>query len=284
MKSFAIEMENVWFVRQGKAIIHNFSWHVEEGTHWVLMGPNGSGKTTVLKLIAGYLWPTEGAISVLGNQFGKTDLRNLRRQIGWVGSFLQEHIAFEQTPMDIVLSGTMGSLWLYEKPSKESIILAEAMIDLVGCANLLKTPYGVLSQGEKQRILLARALAAQPRLLLLDEPCAGLDMIAREHFLQVLAQLPSKLSHPITIVLVTHHIEEATQLFPKILLLKNGTVLAQGSISDLLTDGVLSALYEVPVQTFAFNGRFYGYVLWNNADQKEKTKMLEYGARKDTRL
>ena len=284
MKSFAIEMENVWFVRQGKAIIHNFSWHVEEGTHWILMGPNGSGKTTVLKLIAGYLWPTEGAISVLGNQFGKTDLRNLRRQIGWVGSFLQEHIAFEQTPMDIVLSGTMGSLWLYEKPSKESIILAEAMIELVGCANLLKTPYGVLSQGEKQRILLARALAAQPRLLLLDEPCAGLDMIAREHFLQVLDQLPSKLSHPITMVFVTHHIEEATQLFPKILLLKNGTVLAQGSISDLLTDGVLSALYEVPVQTFAFNGRFYGYVLWNNADQKEKTKMLEYGARKDTRL
>ena len=284
MKSFAIEMENVWFVRQGKAIIHNFSWLVEEGTHWVLMGPNGSGKTTVLKLIAGYLWPTEGDISVLGNQFGKTDLRNLRRQIGWVGSFLQEHIAFEQTPMDIVLSGTMGSLWLYEKPSKESIILAEAMIELVGCANLLKTPYGVLSQGEKQRILLARALAAQPRLLLLDEPCAGLDIIAREHFLQVLAQLPSKLSHPITIVLVTHHIEEATQLFSKILLLKNGTVLAQGSISDLLTDGVLSALYEVPVQTFAFNGRFYGYVLWNNADQKEKTKILEYGARKDMRL
>jgi iron complex transport system ATP-binding protein len=175
-------------------------------------------------------------------------------------------------------------MWLYEKPSKESIILAEGMIELVGCANLLKTPYGVLSQGEKQRILLARALAAQPRLLLLDEPCAGLDMIAREHFLQVLDQLPSKLSHPITMVLVTHHIEEATQLFPKILLLKNGTVLAQGSISDLLTDGVLSALYEVPVQTFAFNGRFYGYVLWNNADQKEKTKMLEYGARKDTRL
>jgi len=160
MKSFAIEMENVWFVRQGKAIIHNFSWLVEEGTHWVLMGPNGSGKTTVLKLIAGYLWPTEGAISVLGNQFGKTDLRNLRRQIGWVGSFLQEHIAFEQTPMDIVLSGTMGSMWLYEKPSKESIILAEGMIDLVGCANLLKTPYGVLSQGEKQRILPATASAS----------------------------------------------------------------------------------------------------------------------------
>ncbi|MEJ5300644.1 MAG: ATP-binding cassette domain-containing protein [Thermodesulforhabdaceae bacterium] len=266
MERLAISMENVWFVRNGRAIIHNFSWQVEEGSHWILLGPNGSGKTTILKLIAGYLWPTEGVISVLGSEFGKIDLRVLRRQIGWVGSFLQEHIASEQTPMDIILSGAMGSLWLYEKPSKKSIALAESMADLVGCSHLLKTPYGVLSQGEKQRILLARALTAQPRLLLLDEPCAGLDMVAREHFLQVLSQLPVKLSHPITIVLVTHHIEEANQLFSKALLLKNGTVLGCGSIWDVLTDSMLSELYEAPIKSFSFNGRYYGYVVWNGIE------------------
>lgn len=260
----AVEMVDVSLVRNGKVIIRGFSWHVEETVNWALMGPNGSGKTTILKLIAGYLWPSEGTVSVLGHRFGEVDLRALRRRIGWVGSFLQEHIAFEQTPREIILSGKMGSTWIYEKPTDDDIKLVAETAELVGCGHLLDIPYGLLSQGEKQRVLLARALFSEPELLLLDEPCAGLDMVAREHFLEVLFSISSGYSRPITIILVTHHLEEITSLFSRALLLKNGTVLAQGHVDELLTGGTLTDLYEVPIQSFSFNGRYYGYIRWNN--------------------
>ncbi|MGC8719759.1 MAG: ABC transporter ATP-binding protein [Thermodesulforhabdaceae bacterium] len=263
MPGLAIDMQNVFFIRQGKEILRDFSWQVEEGINWVLMGPNGSGKTTILKLLAGYIWPTKGSVSVLGHRFGEVDLRRLRQQIGWVGSFLQEHIAFEQTPRDIILSGRMGSLWLYEKPDRSALDLAEKMADLVGCAGLMETPYGLLSQGEKQRILLARALIARPRLLLLDEPCAGLDIVAREHFLRVLSLLPSKLSAPVTIILVTHHLEEITSLFSHVLLLKEGMSIAQGTVSEVLQDVKLTELFGVPIQNFSFNGRYYAHIRWD---------------------
>ncbi|MCX7823209.1 MAG: ATP-binding cassette domain-containing protein [Syntrophobacterales bacterium] len=261
MKKIVVEMKNVSLIRDGKPIIEDLSWYVEENVHWVIMGPNGSGKTTLLKLLGGYLWPTEGTISVLGWRFGEIDLRNLRRQIAWVGSFLQEHIPFEQRPIEIVLSGKMGSLWLYEKPTSGDLESALKMAELVGCAHLLETPYGLLSQGEKQRILLARALATKPHLLLLDEPCVGLDIVAREHFLKVLSSLSSNLPWPFTIILVTHHLEEITSLFSKILLLKNGRVFAEGSIADVLKNGTLTGLYEVPVRSFTFNGRYYGHII-----------------------
>lgn len=264
MSKLAIDMQKVFFVRQGKEILKDFSWQVEEGAHWVLMGPNGSGKTTILKLLAGYLWPTEGSIVVLGQRFGEVDLRKLRQKIGWVGSFLQEHIAFEQAPRDVILSGKMGSLWLYEKPKPADLNLAEKMADLVGCAHLMETPYGILSQGEKQRILLARALISRPKLLLLDEPCAGLDIVAREHFLRILSVLPSELPEPLTIILVTHHLEEITPLFSHVLLLKDGSSLAQGCVREVLEDDKLSKLFGVPIKNFAFNGRYYPHILWNN--------------------
>lgn len=272
MENPAIQIENVSLIRNGKAILKDFSWCVEEGVHWVLMGPNGSGKTTLLKLIAGYLWPTKGAISVLGFRFGEVDLRFIRRKIGWVGSFLQEHISFEQRPKEIILSGKMGSLWLYEKPDKDDIRTALEIADLVGCSEFLDMPYGLLSQGEKQRVLLGRALFAKPRLLLLDEPCAGLDIVAREQFLRILSSISYTL--PVTIILVTHHLEEITPLFSKILLLKKGTVLAHGPVGSVLNDSILTALYEIPIQTLAFNGRYYGYIRWNGSktgDSKHET-------------
>jgi iron complex transport system ATP-binding protein len=239
-------LEEVSFVRRRRLILDRINWRIAPGSHWVLLGANGSGKTTLLQLLAGYLWPSEGRLTVLGHPFGRVDLRELRRSIGWVGSFLQAQIPPAQLPLDLVVSGKYASLGLFAQPTAEDHRQALELAAQLHCAHVLETPYGMLSQGEKQRFLLARALIHQPRLLILDEPCAGLDLPAREQLLQTLERL-GRGPHGPTMILVTHHLEEIMPVWSHVLLLKQGRCVAQGEKEAVLVSDLLTAAFEFPL-------------------------------------
>ncbi|WP_448382226.1 ABC transporter ATP-binding protein [Desulfosoma sp.] len=251
-----IVLEGVHFVRSKKDILTDITWRLEPGEHWVVLGANGSGKTTLLLLLAGYLWPTRGSVTVLGHRFGTVDLRAVRRRIGWVGSFLQEQVPPQQKPLDLIVGGKFASIGVFEKPLPEDYRKAEHLAHVMGCASVLTSPYGVLSQGEKQRILIARALMADPQLLILDEPCSGLDLVARERLLETLDGMGRTPFGP-TLVLVTHHLEEIMPVFSHVLLLKDGRCAACGPKRDVLTAANLQAAFGVPLRVSCDGGRYW---------------------------
>lgn len=248
-------LQQVHFVRSRRAILTGITWRLQKGEHWVVLGANGSGKTTLLLLLAGYLWPTQGSVTVLGQRFGTVDLREVRKKIGWVGSFLQEHVPAHQKPLDLIVGGKFASIGVYEKPSLQDTRKAEELAEILGCAAVVHNPYGVLSQGEKQRVLIARALMANPKLLILDEPCSGLDLVAREQLLETLDRLGRDAQGP-TLVLVTHHLEEIMPVFSHVLVLRQGRCVASGLKEQVLTAPVLSSAFGIPIEVEAHGGRY----------------------------
>ena len=171
-----IRMKSVsWIVGEAR-ILRDINWMVRRGEHWAIIGLNGSGKTSLLNMVNGYVWPSDGEISVLGRRFGRCDVRDLRRKIGWASSSLQEKFYAGETAEEIVLSGRFATIGLYDEPGKKERERARALLDLFHCGHAAMQPYWSLSQGEKQKVLIARALIQNPRLLILDEPCAGLDI------------------------------------------------------------------------------------------------------------
>jgi len=251
-----ILLENVSLTRDRRPILQDVFWEIEPSVHWAVLGANGSGKTTLLQLLAGYLWPTQGEITVLGHRFGGVDLRELRKKIGWVASFLQTPVPFSQKPLDFVVSGKFASLGIYDSPGEEDYFRARELARRMECDDALDRPYGVLSQGEKQRLLVARALMAGPRLLILDEPCSGLDLVARERLLTTLEQLGSSPEGP-NLVLVTHHLEEIVPAFHRVLLLKDGRVLASGPKEEILRGDRLREAFGIPLEIGESGGRYW---------------------------
>ncbi|HLR41492.1 MAG TPA: ABC transporter ATP-binding protein [Virgibacillus sp.] len=242
-----ITMQDVSWRRDGKTILEDINWEVTNGQHWAVLGLNGSGKTTVLNMLNGYIWPTTGKVSVLGQQFGKTDIRELRKSIGWVSSSLEARIRSMQRTQDMIVSGKYASIGLYEDPTEADYEKAVQLMEELGCIHLLDRTYETCSQGEKQKILIARALMAQPKLLILDEPTNGLDFIAREDLLNTIQQLATQESGP-TILFVTHHIEEVLPVFSHALLLQQGTVFAQGEREEVLNSARLTDFFEKNVE------------------------------------
>ncbi|MCU0586646.1 MAG: ABC transporter ATP-binding protein [Syntrophobacteraceae bacterium] len=252
-------MDEVSFVRSRRAILDRVSWRMGSRDHWVVLGGNGSGKTTLLQLLAGYLWPSSGQVTVLGQRFGQTDLRELRKSIGWVGSFLGAQFPPSQRPLDLIVSGRLASIGIYEPPREEDYGRARDLACRLGCEHILDSPYSVLSQGEKQRLLIARALVHDPCLLILDEPCAGLDLVAREHLLRSLVELGSDPAGP-AMILVTHHLEEIVPVFENVLLLKNGRCLAQGPKEVVLTPEILGNAFGIPIQVGRHGDRYWAWM------------------------
>jgi len=185
------------------------------------------------------------------------DLRELRKHIGWVGSFLQVQIPPAQRPLDLIVSGKFASVGIYEKPLPEDYENARALADKLQCSHILNQPYSVLSQGEKQRLLIARALIHHPNLLILDEPCAGLDLVAREQLLGSLETLGRSRGGP-TMVLVTHHLEEITPIFSHVLLLKEGRCAGQGPKEELLDGRILSDVFGMALRVEKTGDRYWG--------------------------
>jgi len=238
----AVRLENVWFARDGHHILANISWRVESGERWVVLGPNGSGKTTLLRMICGYAFPSRGRMCVLDHLFGKTDLRELHGHIGWVHSDLRVMIPEFMGAADVVLSGRRGSLVVYNEVTRREKKAALKIMDWIGTAHLAERRFATLSTGERQRVLIARALSAEPGLLLLDEPCLGLDPLAREELLASLEKLYAA-RNDLSVIYVTHHVEEITPAYEKLLVLAGGRAVAAGEMKRTLTSRVISGLY-----------------------------------------
>lgn len=239
-----IDIVNMSWRRQGKEILQNMNWQVNSGEHWAVLGLNGAGKTTLLNMVNGYIWPTTGEVTVLGRKFGSTNIRELRKVIGWVSSSLGERINGRHTVKDIIVSGKFAAVGLvFEDPTEADFTKADGLMARLGIEYLSDKPYEVCSNGEKQKILISRALMADPKLLILDEATSGLDFVAREELLETIGNLAVEKSAP-TIIFVTHHIEEVLPVFSHALLLKGGTVFAQGKREKVLSNENMSKLYQ----------------------------------------
>jgi iron complex transport system ATP-binding protein len=258
-----ISINNVRFMRNRRLILDDISWQIRPGEHWVVLGANGSGKTTLLQILAGYLWPTSGDVTVLGERFGEVDLRSLRRKIGWVGSFLQAQVPPSQMPLEFIVSGKYATLGIYDKPEATDFEEAASLAATLECGRILDLPYAVLSQGEKQRLLIARALIHKPRLLILDEPCGGLDLVSREQLLGTLESLGRMPEGP-SMILVTHYLEEIMPAFSHVFLLKSGCCAAQGEKDRILRRDLLTRAFGFPIEAGRENGRYWSRVLAKN--------------------
>lgn len=256
-----IQMANVTYHKEQSNILQQVNWTVRSGEHWAIMGLNGSGKTTLLNMINGYIWPTQGEISVLGNPFGTIDLRELRKSIGWASSSLQERFYVNETTAEIVLSGKFATIGLYDQPKAQDVEQAHLLLEELGCQFLVKRSYKTLSQGEKQKVLIARALMGCPKLLILDEPCTGLDVFSREQLLTTIQQIGQGTGP--TLLYVTHHIEEILPVFSHTLLLRKGEVHSAGQTEQVLTSNNLSRFFHLPVEVQQQNGRFWMHPLTN---------------------
>jgi len=250
-----LEVANLRVQRGDTAILWDVSWRVARGEHWAILGANGSGKTSLLSALTGYLTPTSGEISLLGRRYGGADWRELRKQIGLVSSAVRQMMADDEPALETIISGKYAMIDFWGRVTKADRARALGLLRQIECAYLADRPWRVLSQGERQRVLIGRALMAKPRLLILDEPCAGLDPAAREHFLQFLQRLGHSKGSP-TLVLVTHHVEEIMPVFSHVLVLKAGGVLAASKKSDALTAGLLSQAFDSRVRLERADGRY----------------------------
>ena len=251
-----VELKNVSIVRNYKYILKDINWAIEEGEHWAIFGLNGAGKTMLLNMVNGYIFPSEGQVRVLGKTLGDYDMRKLRKSIGWVSTAIGEKLHPLSSVLDIVLSGKFATTDLYDEINESHTILAKAKLNSLDALHLLSRKYGTLSQGEKQRVLIARALMAEPSLLILDEPSSGLDIVAKENFLALIEEFANKKDTP-SLIYVTHNTEEILPAFKHTLLLKEGKVFSSGPTEKVLTLENLRNFIPLPLRYEKHNGRTY---------------------------
>lgn len=250
-----LEISGLGIHRGNTRILHELSWRVEPGQHWVILGANGSGKTSLLNALTGYLTPSEGKIAILGRSYGQSDWRELRKHIGFVSSSIRQMMHNDEPALDTVISGKSAMIDFWGRATSGDRATARRILRQIECSHLADRPWLVLSQGERQRVLIGRAMMAKPKLLILDEPCAGLDPGAREHFLQFLQRLGAQNSAP-TLVLVTHHVEEIMPVFSHVLLLKKGRVLASGRKTELMSARLLADAFSAQLRLAKTRGRY----------------------------
>ncbi|ETK34451.1 iron ABC transporter ATP-binding protein [Microbispora sp. ATCC PTA-5024] len=244
--------------RDGAVLLRGIDWSVREDERWVVIGPNGAGKTTLLQVAASLLYPSEGVVEILGERLGQTDVFDLRPRIGLASAALAERIPPDEKVIDLVLTASYAILgrWTEEYDSHD-VTRAVELIDQLGCAHLIRRRFATLSEGERKRVQIARALMPDPELLLLDEPAAGLDVAGREDLVRRLGALAQDPKSP-TMVLVTHHVEEIPAGFTHVLMLRHGSVVAQGPVDSVMTPENLSQTFGVPlVLDRGQQGRWY---------------------------
>lgn len=252
-----IDMQDVSVVRDGRAILAPMSWQVELDERWIIIGPNGAGKTTLMRLAAAQMFPSTGTVTLVGEQMGRVDLREIRTSIGMSSSAMAQRIPGDEKVSDIVISAgydVMGR-WReeYDEMDYERAI---GILEQVGAIHLADQLWGTLSEGERKRTLIARALMTDPELLLLDEPGAGLDLGGREDLIELLSSLAEDPDSP-AIVMITHHVEEIPPGFTHGMLLDEGEVVAQGVLEDVMTSENLTKTFHQPIGISQHEGRWF---------------------------
>jgi iron complex transport system ATP-binding protein len=251
-----LKLRGVSIRRETSMLLRNIDWTAHEDERWIVIGPNGAGKTTLLQVAATQLFPTEGTVEVLGEKLGDVDVFDLRPRIGLTSASLAERVPAAEKVIDLVLTASYAILgrWKEEYDSAD-VTRAVELLDALGCAHLIRRRFATLSEGERKRVQIARAMMPDPELLLLDEPAAGLDLGGREDLLRRLSFLARDPKAPM-MVLVTHHVEEVPDGFTHAMLLRRGSVLARGRIEDVFTTKNLSRCFGVPLEIEHRNNRW----------------------------
>jgi iron complex transport system ATP-binding protein len=248
-----LELHVERWVREERVVLEDVELTVRAGEHWAILGPNGAGKSSLLEILSAYEWPSRGTVRVLGETYGRCDMNAIKRRMGLVNATLGAWLRARDTAEEIAASGLYAVIGPWHVYDDEDRRRGRESLARLGALPLAARPYGQLSQGERQRVLLARALVREPELLILDEPCVSLDPVAREHFLRDLERLVEA-GGPTTLV-VTHHVEEIPRFVTHALLLSRGRVVASGSLGDSLTSENLSRAFGAPCVLHVEGGR-----------------------------
>jgi iron complex transport system ATP-binding protein len=260
LTDLVLRMDGVGVRRSGASLLREVDWAVELDERWVVLGPNGAGKTTLLRLASAEMHPTVGVVHVLGERLGRVDVFELRTRVGLSSAGLGLRVPTDEVVRDVVVSAGYGVLGRWrERYDDTDTERAEQLLDVLGVRGLAARTFGTLSEGERKRVLIARALMTDPELLLLDEPAAGLDLGGREDLLGRLSTLAMDTNAP-TSVLVTHHVEEIPRGYTHALLLREGAVVASGLIDDVLSDENLSATFGLPLGVRRRRGRYTAWL------------------------
>lgn len=251
-----LSLTDVEVVREGRTILGPINWQISQGERWVILGPNGAGKTTLLQLLAALIHPTRGQVHILGERMGAVDVFELRPRIGFTSSAMIDLLPADEKVIDVVLTSAyaIAGRWNEDYDLWDES-RAKALLTIFGVRELGERRFGTLSEGEKKRVQISRALMADPEVLLLDEPAAGLDLGGREDILQRITTYTSDENAPATII-VTHHIEEIPSGTTHALLLKEGRALFAGTIAEVLTESTINEVFGVSI-SLTFNGRRY---------------------------
>ncbi|MBC2681874.1 ATP-binding cassette domain-containing protein [Corynebacterium sp. 4HC-13] len=252
-----IDMQGVSVVRGGREILAPMDWQVELDERWIIIGPNGAGKTTLMRLAAAQMFPTTGKVTLVGETMGTVDLREIRTAIGMSSSAMAQRIPHDEQVSDIVISAGYDVMGRWREEYDEmDYERAVEILERVGAYHLADQKWGTLSEGERKRTLIARAMMTDPELLLLDEPGAGLDLGGREDLIELLSELADDPDSP-AIVMITHHVEEIPPGFTHGMLLDEGEVVAQGVLDDVMTSENLTRAFHQPIDVTYNDGRWF---------------------------
>lgn len=256
-EDLVLDFHGVSMVRGGRALVGPLDWQVELDERWVILGPNGAGKTSLMRIAAAEEFPSSGVANVMGERIGRTDLRDLRTMIGLTSSAIAHRIPNEEKVADLVISASYSVLGRWRETYEEmDFDQASDILERMGAEHLADRTWGTLSEGERKRVLIARAMMVNPELLLLDEPGAGLDLGGREDLVGYLGELALDPDAP-AMVMITHHVEEIPFGFTHAMLLDDGQVVAQGLINDVLTAENLSKAFHQSIAVDEIDGRFF---------------------------
>lgn len=250
-----INLKNISLTIHKAEILRDISWEIESDQKWVLFGKNGSGKTQLLKVITGYIHQTSGLVRRFNSEECGSDIRELRKRIGYMSSYLKDRIPPGETVLDVVLSGFFASIGLYEQVTPGQTRKARELLEMIHMGNFTARTFGTLSYGERQKVIILRSIIEDPDILILDEPTMGLDILSREEFLGILEKIAS--AGKLAMIYVTHHVEEIIPLFDRIYVLDEGETYYQGPVSRALEKNIIGSLYDNKVEIHNRDGRFY---------------------------